>query len=119
MGTDNLSQTEQLQKEIKELLKQMGMSQAEFIRSCSDLSEEEINPEIENFKKQLQRKTTKTDTLKKYLKIIYESDEYEKLNRIKLRPKLKNDNFSQDFEKEMKKISEYIDEKIKENEELE
>ncbi|MDR0723697.1 MAG: hypothetical protein LBF23_00715 [Endomicrobium sp.] len=78
----------------------------------TDLSQEEINPEIERFKKHLQRPTTPIDTLKKYLDIIYQSPEYKKLNLIKLRPKIKNDNFSKEFIDEMKKISIYIDEKI-------
>jgi hypothetical protein len=120
LGTNNSSQIEQLQKEIKDLLKKMGISQAKFIKKISDLSEEEVRPEVEKFKKHLQRKTTKIDILKKYLKDICELSEYEKLNKVKLRSKLKDGKnlFSEFFEKEMKKISEHIDEKIEEAKEI-
>ncbi|MDR2081720.1 MAG: hypothetical protein LBP54_07555 [Campylobacteraceae bacterium] len=118
MGTDNSSQTKQLQKEIKYLLKKIGVSQAEFVKRYSDSSEEEVKSEIEKFKKHLQRETTKPAILQQYLNIIYESHEYEKLNTVKLRPKLKNDKFSENFKKEMKKISEYIDEIIENKDDL-
>jgi acyl-CoA reductase-like NAD-dependent aldehyde dehydrogenase len=114
LGTDK--STSELQQEIKALLKKTGISQAEFVKSYSDSSKDKVKKELDKFKKRLKRKTTKPDILKEYLENIYELLEHKKPNMVKLTSKLKNDNFSETFEKKMKEISKYIDEKIEDDE---
>jgi hypothetical protein len=73
------------------------------------------NEEMESFRrkfiKALQRETTKLELLDSYLDILYELSEFEKLGFVKPKNYFEDD-FSNNFNLKMKKISEELSEKI-------
>jgi len=115
MGTE-ITELEDKQKELKDWIEKIGFTRNKFAQyfynDTESENEEETKQFQEKFKKQLQRKTTKIETIDKYLKFLYELPEFDKLNYIKPNYIVDND-ISDIFNRRMKKISENITNKIK------
>ncbi|HFQ5036697.1 TPA: hypothetical protein ACGUT1_004323 [Vibrio vulnificus] len=85
-------ETQNLQREIKEIIKALGWSVPKFASSYfidmndRDIPEDEIQSFIEKVKKQLTRQTTKKEILKEYLSYIKSLDSYSKLSLSKDTP---------------------------------
>ena len=77
-------------------------------------TDEEMEKFKKKFTKTLQRNTTKLELLDSYLDILYELPEFEKLGFIKPKNYFE-DNFSNNFNLKMRKISEELSEKISYN----
>jgi hypothetical protein len=70
-------------------------------------NEEEVKQFFERFKKAINRDTTDIKLIESYLDILFEQNEFVKLGLVK--PKFHyEDDFSKDFNSQMKKISEKI-----------
>ncbi len=110
MGT-KMTESEKKQKELKDLIKKIGFTQNKFAQYFYNETESENEVETkqfqEKFKKQLHRKTTDIEIIDTYLKFLVELPAFAKLNDIKPNY-IANNNFSDIFNKRMKKISESI-----------
>lgn len=110
MGTMD---TLELQKEIKKIIGRLGWSQKRLGREVytatfDDDDFEEITKYEERLKKDLSRKTTNPDRLRKYLEIISQHREFEKLDIVS--PiYLSNNVLSETMQKGMMDISKEID----------
>lgn len=90
MGTlmDHFLETKNLQREIKHILNALKWSYNNFSgkylieENDYDVEEEEITKFTEALKKQLKRKTTKTELLNKYLEFLKQTSEYKKLKKL-------------------------------------
>ncbi len=108
------------QKELKEWLKKLGLSQNVFAERVfyeineSD-NEEEIKQFIERFKKAINRDSTDIGLIESYLKILYQQNEFLKLGLV-VHESYCDDEFSDAFNKRMKKISRDITDNILEKE---
>lgn len=97
------------QKELKDWITKIGMTQKYFIgqyciESFYNYSEEEIEQYYEKFKKELSRKTTKVEVLDKYFEFLYSLEEFKKVGYIKP-VYIEDDEFGSSFNQRMKKIS--------------
>lgn len=115
------------QKELKNWLEKLGISGNEFAKRFyyetidSELFEAEEQKAVkkfqDQFKKALQRETTKDELLDKYLNFLYEQEEFKKKDLVKPNCIFSNE-FDKEFNKKMKQISKNITETItKENNE--
>ncbi len=104
------------QQELKDWLKKLGLSQPVFAKRyfCetneSD-NEQEIKRFIEKFKKDINRKSTEISKIESYLKILYQQNEFLKLGLVNHEAYC-DDEFSDVFNKRMKKLSEKITDSI-------
>lgn len=101
------------QKELKDWITKIGMTQKYFIEqycieNFESFSEEEIIQYYEKFKKEISRKTTKIEVLDKYFEFLYSLDEFKKVGYIKPVCIKRVDLFNSDFDEKMKKISKEI-----------
>ncbi|MFG5012662.1 hypothetical protein ID106_19115 [Vibrio cholerae] len=107
MGTENL------QKQIKEIIATLGWTQNQLARVIyTELNDCDVEGEIlkfeEKLKKALYRSTTKPELLNRYLSIISLHPDFEKLDKVKFT--YKSTGFLSDgIEKEMKMISKSLD----------
>ena len=104
------------QRELKEWLKKLGLSQNVFAeRVFYNINEsdnkEEIQQFIERFKKAINRDSTDIGLIESYLKILYEQNEFLKLGLV-VHESYCEDEFSETFNKRMQKISKNITDKI-------
>ena len=102
------------QQELKKWLKKLGLSQPIFAERVfyhineSD-NKEEITQFIWRFKQAIKRDSTDIQLIESYLDILFEQNEFLKLGLV--RPKFHyEDDFCDDFNKRMKKISKAITE---------
>lgn len=108
MGTE----TQNLQHEIKTLIKQVGWSQNQLAEMLYVVAHEVDNDkELEQFKgrfkKELTRSTTKPEKLSRYLDLMLEDDRFQKLGLI--RPKyVPNAKLSKEMQRAMQEISKEI-----------
>jgi len=106
----------QKQQELKDWLKKLGLSQNVFAERVfyeineSD-NEQEIQQFIERFKKAINRESTNIGLIESYLKILYQQNEFLKLGLVVHEPYCE-DEFSDAFNKRMKKLSEKITDRI-------
>ena len=114
---DNMkSELKQKQQELKDWLKKLGLSQNVFAERVfyeineSD-NEQEIQQFIERFKKAINRESTDIGLIESYLKILHEQNEFLKLGLINHEAYC-DDEFSDVFNKRMKKLSEKITDSI-------
>jgi len=109
-------QLKEKQQELKEWLKKLGLSQRVFAERIfyeineSD-NEKEINQFFERFKQSLRRESTDIGLIESYLKILYQQNEFLKLGLVVHEPYC-DDEFSDAFNKRMKKISKDITDNI-------
>jgi hypothetical protein len=109
-------QLKQKQQELKEWLKKLGLSQNVFAeRVFYEINESdnaiEIKQFVERFKKALNRESTDVGLIESYLKILYQQNEFLKLGLVVHKPYYE-DEFSEIFNKRMKKISKNITDNI-------
>jgi hypothetical protein len=104
------------QNELKKWIRKLDWTQNKFARRYYfDQNDTDIESEIkqftEKFKKQLSRPTTKVERIDTYLEYLYSLDEFKRNNFVKPQnySALK---FDQEFNCEMKKISEMISRKL-------
>jgi len=118
-GTNRDSMKDKLkqkQQELKDWLKKLGLSQNVFAERVfykineSD-NEKEMKQFIERFKKAINRESTDIGLIESYLKILYEQNEFLKLGLVTHEPYC-DDEFSDAFNKRMKKLSEKITDSI-------
>lgn len=108
------------QQELKDWLKKLGLSQNVFAQRVfyemneSD-NEEEVQQFTERFKKAINRDSTDIGLIEIYLKILYRQNEFLKLGLV-VHESYCDDDFSDAFNKRMKKISKDITDKIIEKE---
>lgn len=114
---DNMKdKLKQKQQELKDWLKKLGLSQNVFAERVfyeineSD-NEQEIQQFIERFKKAINRESTDIGLIESYLKILYQQNEFLKLGLINHEAYC-DDEFSDVFNKRMKKLSEKITDSI-------
>ena len=114
---DNMkSELKQKQQELKDWLKKLGLSQNVFAERIfyeineSD-NEQEIQQFIERFKKAINRESTDIGLIESYLKILYQQNEFLKLGLVNHEAYC-DDEFSDVFNKRMKKLSEKITDSI-------
>ncbi len=114
---DNMkSELKQKQQELKDWLKKLGLSQNVFAERVfyeineSD-NEQEIQQFIERFKKAINRESTDIGLIESYLKILYQQNEFLKLGLVNHEAYC-DDEFSDVFNKRMKKLSEKITDSI-------
>ena len=106
----------QKQQELKDWLKKLGLSQNVFAERVfyemneSD-NEQEIKQFTERFKKAINRKSTDIGLIESYLKKIYQQNEFLKLGLV-THEAYCDDEFSDVFNKRMKKLSEKITDSI-------
>ena len=107
---------QQKQEELKCWLKKLGLSQAVFAERLfnntneSD-NEKEIKQFIERFKKAINRDTTDIKLIETYFGFLFKQNEFLKLGLVK--PNFHyEDEFLDEFNLRMKKISKKITEKI-------
>ncbi len=106
----------QRQQELKDWLKKLGLSQNVFAERVfyemneSD-NEKEIKQFTERFKKAINRDSTDISLIESYLKILYQQNEFLKLGLVVHEPYC-DDEFSDLFNKRMKKISKNITDKL-------
>ena len=106
----------QKQQELKDWLKKLGLSQNVFAERIfyeineSD-NEQEIQQFIERFKKAINRESTDIGLIESYLKILYQQNEFLKLGLVNHEAYC-DDEFSDVFNKRMKKLSEKITDSI-------
>jgi len=106
----------QKQQELKDWLKKLGLSHNVFAERVfyeineSD-NEQEIQQFIERFKKAINRESTNIGLIESYLKILYQQNEFLKLGLVVHEPYCE-DEFSDAFNKRMKKLSEKITDRI-------
>lgn len=114
---------EKKQEELKNWITKIGMTPKYFIGLyCvenfyyeEDEEDIEIKRYYEKFKKEITRKTTKTEVLEKYFEFLYSLDEFKKAGYVK--PfYVEDDSFDDEFNKRMKKISQEITNKLIEKE---
>jgi len=106
----------QKQQELKDWLKKLGLSQNVFAeRVFYEMNESDNEQErkqfIERFKKALNRESTDIGLIESYLKILYQQNEFLKLGLVVHEPYC-DDEFSDTFNKRMKKISKNITDKL-------
>jgi hypothetical protein len=107
---------EERQKELKNWITEIGMTQKYFIgQYCSDIFENYLDEEreqyYEKFKKELTRKTTKIEVLDKYFKYLYSLEEFKKAGYVK--PfYIEDDDCNKEFNNRMKNISKEITDKL-------
>jgi nitrate/nitrite-specific signal transduction histidine kinase len=111
MGT--ISETIQLQETIKQMIGELGWSQNQLARNIyTEIHEIDDEDEILNFqervKKELQRSTTKPDKLRKYLSIICNHHEAERID-VALSKHVPLGYISESLSKKMKVISQEAD----------
>lgn len=111
MGTE----TEQLQWEIKKLIKQLGWSQKRFARELLAMTdegdcanEEEVGQFEERMKKHLSRPATKPELLLRYLHQLQEHEAFKNL-KVVVPYFVPTEGFEVDFVKGMKSISMKLD----------
>lgn len=116
---DNMSiEIEEKQKELKNWISKIGMTQkyfAEqyFIEEYANLNEEEIKAFYEKFKGHLKRSTTPIETIDIYLNYLYGMDEFKKAGYVK--PVSVDDGlFDNEFNKKMTEISKMITKNLEE-----
>ena len=114
---DNMNiELKQKQQELKDWLKKLGLSQNVFAERVfyeineSD-NEQEIQQFIERFKKAINRESTDIGLIESYLKILYQQNEFLKLGLVNHEAYC-DDEFSDVFNKRMKKLSEKITDSI-------
>ena len=114
---DNMkSELKQKQQELKDWLKKLGLSQNVFAERVfyeineSD-NEQEMQQFIERFKKAINRESTDIGLIESYLKILYQQNEFLKLGLVNHEAYC-DDEFSDVFNKRMKKLSEKITDSI-------
>ena len=114
---DNMKdKLKQKQQELKDWLKKLGLSQNVFAERVfyeineSD-NEQEIQQFIERFKKAINRESTDIGLIESYLKILYQQNEFLKLGLVNHEAYC-DDEFSDVFNKRMKKLSEKITDSI-------
>ncbi|MCQ4256496.1 hypothetical protein [Stutzerimonas stutzeri] len=112
MGTE----TEQLQREIKRLIRQMGWSQKRLARELLAMTdegdcanEEEVGQFEERVKKHLSRSTTKPELLQRYLHQLHQHDAFESL-KVVVPYFVPAEGFNINFVKGMQAISMRLDE---------
>jgi len=100
-----MNKTEYLQQKIKKSLKKLKWTYKEFVENFN----EEFNEYIieENIKKQLNRKSTNPELLKKYLLYLNQEEEI-------CETYIFDDEFDTEFNKKLKEISQNMYEKIAE-----
>lgn len=109
-------QLKEKQQELKEWLKKLGLSQNVFAERVfyeineSD-NEDEIKQFIERFKKAINRDSTDIGLIETYLKSLYQQNEFLKLGLV-VHESYCYDEFSDTFNKRMKKISKDITDNI-------
>lgn len=103
--------TEQLQQEIKRLIKQLGWSQKRFARELlamtdeGDLvNEEEVRQFEERVKKHLSRSATNPELLQRYLHQFQQHDAFNNL-KVVVPYFVPTEGFNQEFVKGMQAIS--------------
>lgn len=110
------NELKQKQQELKDWLKKLGLSQNVFAERVfyemneSD-NEQEIKQFTERFKKALNRESTDISLIGSYLKILYEQNEFLKLGLVSHEAYCE-DEFSDVFNKRMKKLSENVTDRI-------
>ena len=110
------NELKQKQQELKDWLKKLGLSQNVFAQRVfyamneSD-NEEEIKQFTERFKKAINRDSTEIGLIERYLKILYQQNEFLKLGLVVHEPYC-DDEFFDSFNKRMKKISRNITDKL-------
>lgn len=114
MGTE----TEQLQREIKKLIKQLGWSQKRFARELLAMTDEgdcanekEVGQYEERMKKHLSRAATKPELLQRYLHQLQHHDAFANL-KIVVPHFVASEGFTKDFVKGMRVISMRLDEAL-------
>lgn len=113
-----MSLVQEKQKELKDCIKKIGMTQKYFIEqycieTFNNFTEKEIQNYYEKFKKEITRKTTKVQILDTYLNFLYSSEEFEKTNHVSPFLVRKQEIFDEEFYKKMGKISSDITKMIK------
>ncbi len=116
MGTKQ-QKTEDLQKNIKEILNKLGWSYKEFADfiycETHDIdTEDEVRKFGEKVKKELNRKTTKPEKLEKYLDILFTDKEVQKLDMV-FNKYISQNYISPYLSEELKEISKEIDNALK------
>lgn len=111
--------TIELQQEIKALLAKLNWSQKRLAREVyfakyDDEDDAEINRFEEKLKKDLSRKTTKSELLESYLTVITQHRDFEKLDLI-MPSYHPSDVLSREMQKEMYGISKQINQLLDEN----
>lgn len=114
MGTE----TEQLQWEIKRLIKQLGWSQKRFARELLAMTDEgdcanakEVGQYEERVKKHLSRSATKPELLQRYIHQLQQHDAFANL-KVVVPHLVPVEGFNMDFVKGMQLISKKLDEKL-------
>ena len=107
---------QQKQEELKSWLKKLGLSQAVFAEGLFyDINESDNKEEIEQFKerfkKAINRDTTDIKLIETYFGFLFEQNEFLKLGLVKSNFHYE-DEFPDEFNLRMKKISKKITEKI-------
>src|SRR5689334_6152875 len=112
MGTE----THLLQKEIKSLIKRLGLSQKRLARVLDAMDEDgdwatekDVNQYEERLKKHLSRSTVSPELLQRYLQQIQRHQEFAKLNVV-VPYALIDEDFSEEFVQGMRLISAMLDE---------
>lgn len=112
--------TEELQKQIKTLQKQLGWTDYELAEAIYvDLNEDDNSSKILKFKetlrKQLNRNTTPTPKLEQYLQIIKDHPDYDKLDIVHDSYTKMDQVLSKKMLVGMRRISKDLDNHLKEN----
>lgn len=118
MGTE----TEQLQREIKKLIRQLGWSQKRFARELLAMTDEggcaneiEVGQYEERMKKYLSRSATKPELLQRYLHQLQHHDAFASL-KVVVPHFVPVEGFNMDLVKGMQLISLSLDEALLEDE---
>ena len=110
------------QTELKQWIKKIFKSQKYFaeqyyIEIYVNYDEIDLKQFFERLKKEINRNTTNIEIIEKYLKFIFDSEEFKNSEFIK--PNFYfEDNFSNKFNKRMKEISKNITDNINNKEEI-
>ena len=110
---------QQKQQELKKWIKKLFKSQkyfAEqyFIEEYASYDEDDLKRFYEQFKKEINRTTTSSVIINKYLNFIFNSEEFKRNEYIKPKNYFE-DEFSDNFNKKMKDISRKLSEDISYN----
>jgi len=113
-----MSEAEPKQQELKKWIKKLFKSQKYFaqqyyIETYVNYDEEDLERFYEAFKGHLKRKTTDVGVITKYLKFLFDSQEFEDSEHIKPEFYFPHE-FSDEFNKKMKEVSKKISDHISE-----
>ena len=107
-------------EELKSWIKKIGLTEKYFaqqyyVSSYVEPTEKDIDKFCEKFRGHIKRNTTPIETIELYLNFLFDMEEFKALNYVKPNYVM-GDNFSQEFNKRMRKISTDINNQLKEKE---